>query len=419
MALSLRSITRSFAHRNYRLFFVGQIVSLIGTWITSIATSWLVYRLTGSTVLLAAVNAAGLLPSLVLTPYAGVQVDRWNRRKVLLCTQTLSMLQSFALAALTLPGSITTQHLFVLVALQGVVNAFDLPARQAFVSELVDSAEDLSNAIALNSAMFNAARLIGPAIGGAIIAATGEGLCFLIDGVSYLAVIAGLFLMRLHERAESRAERSALHELRAGFAYVFASEPLMVLIGMVGMASFCIGPYVSLLPAYVHESFGAGPATLGQLMGCSGFGALVGALYLASRESVLGLGRVISRAGIVLSAALFCVACAPSVWVAALGLGCSGASMILLTASCNTMIQTIVEPSKRGRVMSMFGTAFTGMMPLAGLLAGFIATFSNVRVAIGLSGVVMGVVMLFFVRRLPSLREKLRPIYRERGILKT
>ncbi len=417
MALTFRTITRSLAHRNYRLFFFGQLISLIGNWMTITATSWLVYRLTGSAMVLSALNAINLVPFLFIAPYAGALVDRWDKRTVLLVTQSASMLQSFALAVLTLSNTITVADLFALMAFQAVVNAFDLPARQALVAEVVESRNDVANAIALNSAIFNAARLVGPAVSGFIIAFAGEGVCFLLDGVSFGAVLAGLALMRLKSKPRLKEQRSAWGDLREGLAYAVRFEPILVLIALVGLASFSLAPCTVLLPIFARELLLGGPRTLGLLMAAMGLGALCSALYLASRTSVVGLGKLILAAGTVLGISLTLFAFSSDTLAGSCFLFFIGLSMILLTASSNTIIQTIVESSKRARVMSLFGTAFNAMMPLGSIFAGWSEALVGPRLTVAAGGVIMLSATMLFATRLPSVRRKIRPIYEDMGII--
>src|SRR5262245_44802278 len=279
----LAFMLRALDHRNYRLFFSGQGISLIGTWMTRVATSWLVYKLTGSALLLGVVGFAGQIPSFVLAPFAGVLIDRWNRHRLLVVTEVLAMIQSFALAILALTGLIKIWHVIALSVFQGLINAFDMPARQAFVVELVERREDLPNAIALNSSMVNAARLLGPSIGGVIIAAVGEGMCFLIDGISYLAVIASLLLIQFTARAQKAPSKtSTLHQLREGFAYAFGFAPIRSILALLALVSLVGMPYTVLMPIFASKILQGGPNTLGWLMSTSGVGALCGAVFLAS-----------------------------------------------------------------------------------------------------------------------------------------
>ena len=285
---------RALGHRNYQLFFSGQSISLIGTWMTRIATSWLVYRLTGSALLLGVVGFAGQIPSFLLAPFAGVLVDRWNRHRLLIATQVLALLQSLALAILTLTGVVQIWHVIALSVVQGLINAFDMPARQAFVVEMVAKREDLPNAIALNSSMVNAARLLGPSIGGVIIAAVGEGWCFMLDAISYLAVIASLLAMKITPRLTKEIkEAKMLRQMQEGWKYASGFAPIRKVLLLLALVSLVGMPYTVLMPVFANEILHGGPNTLGLLMAASGVGALAGALLLAARKSVLGLGKFI------------------------------------------------------------------------------------------------------------------------------
>src|SRR4051812_37574457 len=291
-ARGLAFMLRALGHRNYKLFFSGQSVSLIGTWMTRIATSWLVYRLTGSALLLGVVGFAGQIPSFLLAPFAGVLVDRWNRHRLLVATQVLALLQSLALAILALVGIVQIWHVIALSIFQGLINAFDMPARQAFVVEMVEKREDLANAIALNSSMVNAARLLGPSIGGVIIAAVGEGWCFMLDAISYLAVIASLLAMKITPRMTQQIKGARmLQQLYEGWKYASGFAPIRKVLLLLALVSLVGMPYTVLMPVFANKLLEGGPNTLGQLMAASGVGALAGAMLLAARKSVLGLGK--------------------------------------------------------------------------------------------------------------------------------
>ena len=414
MALRL---TRALSHRNYRLFFYGQSVSLVGTWITRVAVSWLVYRLTGSELLLGIVGFAGQIPTLLLGPLAGVIVDRHNRHRMLIWTQAASLVQSVLLAVLTLADVITVPHLVLLQLLQGVINAFDTPARQTLVVEMVTNRSDVPNAIALNSSMVNGSRVIGPAIGGVIIAAVGEGWCFAIDAVSYVGVIVSLLLMRLEPRPHDARALPMLDDLRSGFQYVRDSVPIrsgLVLLAIISTAGV---PYTVLMPAVVDETFGGGPDLLGWLMGAIGIGALAGALYLANRETVVGLGRVILIGALSFGAGLVIFSMTSSIWLAAPTLAVAGAGFIVQAASTNTIIQTIVDERFRGRVMAFYTMAFFGSVPVGSLISGVVATYIGATATIRVGGLVCIVAGLWFAMRLPVLRAAVRPIYISRGII--
>ena len=409
---------RALGHRNYKLFFSGQSVSLVGTWMTRIATSWLVYRLTGSSLLLGVVGFAGQIPSFLLAPFAGVLVDRWNRHRLLVITQVLAMLQSLALAILAITNTIKISHLIWLSVLQGVINAFDMPARQAFVVEMIERREDLPNAIALNSSMVNAARLVGPSAGGVIIAAVGEGWCFMIDAVSYLAVIASLLAMRVAPRALKEVrDGNILRQLREGWTYASRFAPirdtllLLALVSLVGM------PYTVLMPVFANQVLRGGPNTLGLLMAASGVGALAGAVFLASRKSVLGLGTYIPLTAAAFGAGLVAFSFSRTLWVSMLLMVVTGLGFMVQMAASNTVLQTIVDEDKRGRVMSFYTMAFMGTAPFGSLLAGGVAASIGTPRTLMLGGVGCVLGAIWFALTLPKLRRDVRPIYVKIGIL--
>jgi MFS family permease len=408
---------RALAHRNYRLFFAGQGISLVGTWITRVATSWLVYRLTGSAAVLGLVGFAGQIPTFLLAPFAGVWVDRWGRYRVLVVTQVLSMLQSFALAWLALAGTITVTRILLLSAFQGVVNAFDTPARQAFVVDMVEDRADLPNAIALNSSMVNGARLVGPSVAGVLIAVAGEGWCFLLDGVSYVAVIVSLMMMRLARAAPRGREKRVLLELRDGFRYAFGFAPIRSLLLLITLISVMGMPYTVLMPLIADQVLHGGPHTLGFLMGATGVGALAGAVYLASRRSVLGLGRVIAAAAILFGCGLIAFSLSRTLALSLVLMVVTGTGFMVQLAASNTVIQTIVREEMRGRVMAFYTMAFMGTAPFGSLLAGGLAARVGAPHTILLGGGVCILGGVAFSRQLPRLRELVVPIYVERGIL--
>ena len=364
---------RALRHRNYRLFFVGQGTSLVGTWITRVATSWLVYRLTGSALLLGVTGFAGQLPTFLIAPFAGVLVDRWSRYRVLVVTQVLSMLQSALLAAFAFGRAITVWHVLALVALQGLINAFDTPARQAFVVEMVEDRQDLPNAIALNSSMVNAARLVGPSVAGVLIAAFGEGWCFAIDAVSYVAVVASLLMMRIAPRPPRTATSRVLEELSEGFRYVARHVEIRSVLLLLALVSLVGMPYMVLLPIFAQKILHGGPHTLGALTAASGLGAIGGALWLASRKDVVGIERVIVLGGATFGVGLVALGLSRFVWSSIAIMVVTGAGMMVQMAASNTLIQTRVHEDKRGRVMSFYTMAFFGMAPFGSLASGMLA----------------------------------------------
>jgi MFS family permease len=409
-------MTRALRHRNYRLFFSGQIVSLLGSWMTQIATTWLVYRLTGSPLLLGAVGFAGQIPAFLLSPVAGVWVDRLPRHRLLVITQVLAMMQSLGLAFLTLTGHIDIWHIVALMVFQGLINAFDMPARQAFVIELVEDKADLSNAIALNSSMFNIARLLGPSIGGLLIAAVGEGWCFLIDGISYIGVIGCLLAMKV-PKFEKLEHEAPMRQLAEGWRYALGFPPIRsILLLMAGMSLVAM-PYAVLMPVVAKEVLGGNASTLGWLMAASGLGALAGALVLAARESVRGLGKLIPLCTLGFAVALLVFSHSHWLWLSLPMIGLMGYAMMTQNASCNTILQTIVEPDKRGRVMSLYTMAFMGMMPLGSLWAGALAERIGAPNTLLISGLGCLIIAFWFGRNLPRLAEHVRPIYLRMGII--
>jgi MFS family permease len=415
---SVAFMLRALRYRNYRLFFGGQIVSLAGSWITTTATSWLVYRLTGSAVLLGLVGFAGQFPAFLLGPFAGILVDRWDRRRLLIVTQVVSMIESFVLAALTLSGRITVEAILVLNAVQGVVNAFDMPGRQAFLSAMIENQDDLPNAIALNSSMVNVARLLGPSIAGVVIAATNEGWCFAIDGVSYIGVIAALAAMRMAPRAiRPGPRRGAWHQFEEGWRYAFGFRPIRSIILLLALVSLVGVPYSVLMPIFAATIFHGGPHTLGLLMGASGCGALAGALWLATRRSVVGLGRIIVAASAAFGAGLIGFSFTSSLALAIPCLVVAGCGFIVQMASSNTIIQTIVDEDKRGRVMSFYMMAFLGTVPFGSLMAGWLSSRVGAPYTLRLGGICCLAGAAWFARELPIIRIAVRPIYVRMGIL--
>ncbi len=408
---------RALRSHNFRLFFAGQSVSLIGTWMTRVATSWLVYRLTKSPFLLGAVSFAGQIPLFFLAPIAGVWVDRCDRHRTLIATQVLSMMQSFTLAALALTGVITIWHVVALMLLQGFINALDMPARQSFLVQMVDRREELPNAIALNSSMVNAARLIGPAIAGVMIGSVGEGYCFLVDGISYVAVIISLLAMRVSPQPKRIGEKNTLEELSEGWRYVSRSYSIRSILLLLALISLLGMPYTVLMPVFAARVLHGGPHTLGYLMAAIGVGALVGAVGLAIRRTVLGLGRVIPLSAGIFGAALIGFALSRSLWLSLALLLATGYGMMRNLAASNTLLQTILEESKRGRVMSFYSMAFAGMSPFGSLLAGVLAARFGAPATVVVSGVFCLAGAALFARQLPRMREQIRPIYVQLGIL--
>ncbi|HEY3396463.1 MAG TPA: MFS transporter [Armatimonadota bacterium] len=417
-------VLRALRYRNYRLFFFGQGVSLIGTWMQRLAMSYLIYYLTGSYWLMGVVAFLSMIPTSIFTPFAGVLLDRWNLHRVIVITQALAMLQAFLLAGLALTQTVTPGEILVLSVFLGLVNAFDMPARQAFVVQMVEGREDLSNAIALNSTLFNGAQLVGPAVAAAVagaFAALGEinaaGMCFLLNGVSFVAVIIALLAMRLRPREVPTQRREVLAELVEGFRYSFGFPPIRSLLLLIATTSVFGMSYAVLMPGIARQVYHGGMPTQGWLLSATGVGALCGALYLASRRKVPGLERLIAG-----GAALFGLALIGFSAVNVLGLGMgllavAGMGRMLQTASCNTVIQTLAEEDKRGRVMAFYAWSFAGTAPLGSLLAGGVAHVWGAPLTVWCSGVSMLIAAGLFFAGLPRFRRLAHPVYIERGLI--
>jgi len=401
--MRLPSALRALRHRNYRLFFGGQLVSLSGTWMQSVAQAWLIYRLTGSAVLLGLVSFSGQIPVFLLAPVGGAFADRYPRRRILVATQTSAMLFTSVLAVLTLTGHVREWHIFVVAALLGVVNAFDIPARQSFIVDMVGK-EDLINAIALNSSMFNGARIIGPAVAGVLITAVGEGWCFLANALSYTAVISGLLSMKVAASARPRVGGSAVEKIKEGFVFVGRNGPVRALMLLLGLVSLMGMPYAVLMPIFADRILHGGPRGLGILMGASGLGALLGAVVLATRKGIEGLGRWVAFASAGFGAGLILFSTSRSFWLSAALLVPAGFSMMVQMASSNTLIQSMVPDELRGRVMAVYSMMFMGMAPVGALLAGTLAgrLGAPLTVAVGGAACIAGAGL--FWRRLPRLR---------------
>lgn len=408
---------RALRHRNFRLFFGGQSISLIGTWMTRIATSWLIYRLTKSALLLGTVGFAGQIPTFLLAPIAGVIVDRIDRRKVLVWTQTLAMVQSLALAWLTLSRRINVAEVLALSAMQGVINAFDMPGRQSFMVKMVEDRADLSNAIAINSSMVNTARLIGPSLAGLLIAATNEGWCFLVDGVSYIAVIASLIMMRIPPDDLQHATTSMFAQLKEGWTYVTGSVPIRSILGLFALLSLMGWPFMVLMPVFAGQILHGGAHTLGFLMGAVGVGSLVSALSMVMRRSVRGLSKMIPIAASVFGIGLICFGFSHVLWLSMLMMLVTGFGMMQGLTGSNTIIQTLVDENMRGRVMSYYTMAFIGMAPFGSLLAGALAHAIGAPRTVIVSGVACILGSIWFTSRLPAIRNDMRPIYERLGIV--
>lgn len=402
---------------NFRLYFGGMCVSLIGTWMQQIAMSWLVYELTGSVFMLATIAFMAQIPILLATPFMSVLVDRYNRRNILVVTQSLSALQALLLAWLTLSGLVQVWHLMALSLLIGLINALDNPTRQAFYPSLVPK-ENLSNAIALNSAVINGSRLIGPAIGGVIIGILGEGICFLANGISFLGVIFALLAMKLPPYHKKEITQNILTDLREGFNYVSHSIPLRALLLMMCSISFFGLPLMTFIPAYVKDTLQGGSEMLGVMLSCIGIGSFSSAIYLAARKSVVGLGKVVTIAGVLLGLTLISLSFIDIPWMAAIVCIPVGFSIIITVASINTLLQTLSDEDKRGRVMGYLAMTFTGITPIGSMILGAVEKYIGLSSIILLSGICCTIAGFIFEHYRPLVRKYARPIYIQKGIIK-
>ena len=397
-------------YRNFRIFFFGQGISLIGTWMQHIAMSWLVYKMTNSVFMLGVVGFASQIPTFILSPFTGVLADRHNRHKILLLTQALAMLQAFILAFLTLTGNIAVWHIIVMGIFLGCVNSLDIPARHSFILQMIEDKENLGNAIALNSMMFNLARLIGPSIAGVLIAIAGEGVCFLINAISYLAVIASLLAMdrEIKIRKDKKVSYNMFKDLKEGFDYAFglpSIRAILLLLGIIGLMGMS---YAVLMPVFAKDVLGGGPYTLGYLMAAIGLGALTGTSYLASRKKPLTPGNLLPASAGIFGLSIIAFSFSHNIWASLPLLFVSGFGIMVQMASSNTILQTIVDDDKRGRVMSFYTMAFMGMAPLGSLLAGGMATRLGVSNTLIISGACCIIASVVFVFKAPFLNKTVR-----------
>lgn len=414
---TVKQILRAFKHRNYRLFFSGQGISLIGTWMQQIALGWLVYRLTDSAFLLGVVSFSSQIPTFLLASFAGVLADRYDKHKIIIVTQFMAMIQATILAILTLTDSIHVWHVISLAVFIGVINAFDMPTRQTFIIDLVEDKNDLPNAIALNSSMFNAARLIGPTIAGILISLFGEGICFLINAISYIAVISALLSMRIKPSTIEVKKEKVLKGLKEGIKYAYNFIPIRTLLILIGIANLAGMPYTVLMPVFAKDILHGDANTLGYLLGAVGVGAFVGAMYLASRKTVIGLGKWISIAGTIFSIGLILFSFSTSLLFSVPLMVLAGFGMMMTMASSNTLIHTLVDDDKRGRIMSLYVMAFMGTAPFGSLIAGALSNEIGAPNTILLSGITCLFSALWFAKQLPTLRKHVKPIYIKLGII--
>ena len=408
---------RAFRHRSFRVFFAGQGVSILGTWMQQVATAWLVYRLTGSALMLGLTSGAQQLPMLFLSPIAGVWADRLDRRKVLLVVQTLAAAQAFLLAGLTFAGVVQVWQVIAIALFLGMVNAFETPTRQAFLLEMVETKADLPNAIALQSMLFNAARFVGPTIAGVLLAFAGEAWCFLVNGVSFLGVLIAYWLIRVAPRARPAARSAWWSELQSGFRYAFGSLAMRRLIMLLAALSFFTAPWQSLMPIFAAETFAGDSRTLGLLIGAVGAGALAATGFLAMRANVRGLGTVIAGCGVTAALALIGFALSHRLSVSLALLAVFGFGLIACVASTNTILQTIADEDKRGRIISIYVMTFLGIAPIGNFVAGAVAERIGAHWTMFGCGVGLAIATGWFAVALDSWRRAVRPIYLEQGII--
>lgn len=411
------ALFRSLKHRNFQLFLSGQIVSLVGTWMQTVAEAWLIYRLTGSSVLLGVLGLVSQIPIFILSPLAGIVVDRWPRRPVIIATQVSSLVLAFTLAALALTGQIRVWEIICLATLLGTVNAFDVPARQSFLIEMVGR-EDLLNAIALNSSMFNGARVAGPAIAGLLVAWIGEGWCFFVNGVSYFAVIAGLLMMRVGKSRAVHDGASPIEKLREGLRFARHTKPIRAILLLVALVSFMALPFNVLMPIFADRILGGGPSAYGTLMGAVGLGAMFGALLLAMRQQLRGLGIVLAYAAGGLGISLMIFSASRWYWVSLASLTLAGFAMMTAFTASNTLIQAMVPEQLRGRLMSLYAMMFLGMAPMGSLVAGAMAARIGAPVTVALGGFVSLVGAIVFRRKWPSMRGSARELVAAQGMIR-
>ncbi|NOU18642.1 MAG: MFS transporter [Bacteroidales bacterium] len=396
---------RALKSKNFKLFFIGQIVSLLGTFIQQIALGWLIYTLTNSAVYLGVIGFAAQIPALILTPIAGVYADRMNRRKVLIAAQTVAMFMALLMATLYFTGLIQVWHIIVIAIINGMAMAFDTPFRHAFLLEMVGDKELLQNAIALNSTLINSARFIGPMIGGFIIALVGEGYCFLINGLSFLAVIIALMSMKVIPANKGKTHGSIFRDLIEGFQYSYSFKPIKYLLLLVITTGFFGLSYQVFLPVFARDILHGNSQMLGFLTGTMGAGALTGAFYLASRKGISRIPKLILISAITFSVALMGFSISQNTAISLILMYFVGFGMIVQFASTNTLIQTIVDEDKRGRVVALYGMSFMGITPLGSLLLGTITPWAGVQYTIFTSAFICFVVAINFSRRLPIVRK--------------
>jgi len=413
----LARIFRALRYRNYRLFFIGQGISLIGTWMQQVAMSWLVYSLTNSALMLGVVAFSGLICTFLLSPFAGVLVDRLDRHRILVVTQVLAMLQALTLAAVVLTGTAAVWNLILLSIALGLINAFDMPTRQSFVLDMVDNREDLGNAIALNSSLFNSARLIGPSVAGVLVATVGEGLCFLINGISFIAVIACLLAMKIAPTPPRGKQEDFFRGMKDGANYAFGFPPVKYIIILLAFSALVAMPYPVLMPVFAKEVLQGGANTLGFLMAAAGVGALAGAIYLASRKNVFGLDKIIVVSTFSFGIGLICFSLSRIVVLSMIFMAVTGFGMVVQLAASNTILQTIADDDKRGRIMSIFIMSFMGLAPFGSLLFGGLADIISAPYTLLIGGACVLAGGLIFARKFSSVKDMVHRAYVKKGLM--
>jgi len=414
----MHPILRGFQHRNFRLFFIGQTLTMIGTWMQYIAISWLIYRLTGSAFMLGMTGFALQIPILLVSPFAGVWVDRFDRRKLLMLTQALALAQALVLAALTVSGLIQVWHVLVISLFLGTVNAFANPTRGTFLLEMVESRENLPNAIALNSLIMNSARFVGPSIAGAVLAFAGEGWCFLLNAFSYLALIVALLMMRVKPAATRAMNAHWFEDLKQGFRYAFGFLPSRYLLLLVAAVSMTTSPYQHMMPIFAGEVFGGDARTLGLLISGAGMGAFAGTAYLAGRTSLRGLSRIILIAGFSAGLGLMLFSQSRLLWLSLLLMLPIGFGLIVTATSTNTILQTIADEGTRGRVVSIYHMCFLGTPPLGNFIAGSVASRIGAPLTLLIFGALCTVAAFAFALQIETWRAAIRPVYQRLGVVK-
>src|SRR2546423_3618353 len=412
----MRDMFRAFQHRNYQLFFAGQTISLIGTWVQQVAMLWLVYTLTRSSALLGVVSLMWLFPVVIISPLAGGGLDQWNRRNVLIATQTLAGIQALILALLVYTHTMQVWHVLLLSFGVGLVNAFDMPGRQAFLTEMVNR-EDLGNAIALNSSQFNIARLIGPVVGASLMAIVGAGMCFLINGISFIAVIGALLAMKVPHRTPPTKGKNIFQDMREGWRFTSRFVPISSLLILLAAVSFTGGMFMVLLPAYAHDFFKGQVQTYGILSAAIGVGALLGAVMLTLRKNVKGFATLSFYSAAISGASLVLLAFTNQFWLACVLLAFNGFGAMVNMAATNTLVQSLVHEDIRGRVMSFYTMSFLGTMPVGSFLGGSLAEGFGLPLTVGLSGGITCLAAIWFYFRLPAVRAVARPVLQERGMI--